>query len=525
MDFKKKIAIIALALVFTGVFSAPVAVATDGGAGWAQIIRKAIVRAVAQQALRQLQNRVLSKIRTGGPGGAALFVQNWTNLILNSQYTGENIFRAELSTAQLCDYLADPVKRAFGVDPKIKTRITGQNTRTDSLQPFSLAAQCTLPPGFTLEKYSQDFAGNGGWDTFTRLLEPQNNITGLLALSQDELTKQRKLAEASGVNEALAGKGFTGTRGACKVRGPQGTCLIQGDILTPGSIFDQSTAAALTAPLDFLANADDGSLGLTGAFIGLMVDRLFNIAASQDNTQNTQLQTESSYKEEFCSSKKVSSEAASYIAKNYPQAFKDYPISGGGPLGPLPGPGALFSNGGTSACERVRSQDNGFPYSRCVQACSQAVGLVDSDVIVPSAPPIPSETPTPSPTFTPPPGPEPESLLSDLKAERAKYPQASLLTLCPNGTSLQPETCPIGTMLNAVAWKNRDKGWGLSGKSGGHRCPSPAGIIACDILQIIPSYIMVDVFGDAGEETTPRWGVLGPPPDPVKRPWVAPAQP
>ena len=498
MDFKKKIIIALFILFCMGTILAPVSYATDGGAGWKRSIMNQVAKGIAQATLRNLQNLVLAKIRNGGPGGKPLFVQNWVHFILQSQYTGENIFRAELSTAKLCDYLADDIKKIFGVDPKIKTPLGGQDTRTDSLQTFELATTCTLPTGFTPQKYQQDFAGNGGWDAFARLLEPQNNAWGLVALSQNEIQKQRALAEKSNVNEALSGKGFIGSRdGKCKVQGPAGTCLVSGDILTPGSIFDQTTAGVLNAPIQFLANADDGSVGFIGIFVGMMVDRLFNLAGSQDDTQITKITTENSYKEEFCGSKKVSSEAASFIAKNFPQAFKDFPVGGGGPLGPLPGPGPLFSNGGSSACERVRSDDNTFPYSRCVQACSKAVGLIPDNVSVPSSPPIPPDDGEDSCPNLPATEPEPASLKAQVQTEIDKY------TL-PTTPEQQ------GVIMNTVAWNNKDSGWVLLGKVGGNKCPSPSGAtVSCDYLVHQPTMYGYDVFSSEGSvEMKAAW--IGP---------------
>ena len=114
----------------------------------------------------------------------------------------------------------------------------------------------------------------------------------------------------------------------------------------------------------------------------------------------------------------------------------------------------------------------------------------------------------PPPPYT---GPQPASLLSDIQAERVKYGATM------NGIEL-------GKLLNSVAWKNRDSGWGLSSKNFGNFCPSPAGSIACDVLYYKPTNIIVDVLIAAGEASTPTWSVLGPNTQ-SNRPWVAPVQP
>lgn len=117
-------------------------------------------------------------------------------------------------------------------------------------------------------------------------------------------------------------------------------------------------------------------------------------------------------------------------------------------------------------------------------------------------------------------GGAPTSLLSDLQAERSKYP-ASLSNLCTNPSGLEPAGCPLGFILNTVAWNNRSAGWGLSQKTSGHRCHSPAGEIACDILGYQPTNTIYDVFRDSENVAEPIWGSGGSAP----RPWVAPAQP
>ena len=99
------------------------------------------------------------------------------------------------------------------------------------------------------------------------------------------------------------------------------------------------------------------------------------------------------------------------------------------------------------------------------------------------------------------------SLLSDVQSERSKY-----------GSTMTDEE--KGKIVNAVAWNNRDAGWGLSRKTGGTFCTTPAGQIACDILIHKPTNTWVDTLTDTGA----IWLVINPNPDP-NRQWVAPGQP
>lgn len=105
----------------------------------------------------------------------------------------------------------------------------------------------------------------------------------------------------------------------------------------------------------------------------------------------------------------------------------------------------------------------------------------------------------------------PTSLLEDVRSERAKY-----------GTNVVGGD--LGALLNAIAWKNRSSGWGLSRKDFGEQCASPVGQIACDILYHRPSNTIYDVLYAAGEVSKPQWDKLGENTD-ERRPWVAPVQP
>jgi hypothetical protein len=87
------------------------------------------------------------------------------------------------------------------------------------------------------------------------------------------------------------------------------------------------------------------------------------------------------------------------------------------------------------------------------------------------------------------------SLLADLQAARAKYP-----------TPMSP--AQLAELLNAVAWDNKDQGWGLLSKPGGNRCPQPTtGIdVSCDWLTHLPTAKGLDVLGASEKTATPRWG-------------------
>lgn len=81
----------------------------------------------------------------------------------------------------------------------------------------------------------------------------------------------------------------------------------------------------------------------------------------------------------------------------------------------------------------------------------------------------------------------------------------------------------LGEILNEVAYRHRDEGWGLSRKTGGQRVGSPVGEIAEDILQL-PSGFHYDVLTAAkvGNPLLPNQGSNIGVIDLRNRPWVAP---
>jgi hypothetical protein len=105
-----------------------------------------------------------------------------------------------------------------------------------------------------------------------------------------------------------------------------------------------------------------------------------------------------------------------------------------------------------------------------------------------------------------------QNLLQSIRDERRKY-----------GATLSHDECAL--LCNAVAWRHRADGWGLSAKSGGTYGTLPNGRrIAHDILHHAPSNELVDILTAAGAESQPAWQPVGPPQSP-DRTWVAPIDP
>jgi len=109
----------------------------------------------------------------------------------------------------------------------------------------------------------------------------------------------------------------------------------------------------------------------------------------------------------------------------------------------------------------------------------------------------------------PPPG-EPASLLDTVKQERARY-----------GTPLTNDE--MGELLNEVAWRHRDDGWGLAAKSVGAYTAQPRTRVGIsrDLLIHRPSGRMYDVLADVEGAAFPAWQDQGL----ADLPWVPPVAP
>jgi hypothetical protein len=90
----------------------------------------------------------------------------------------------------------------------------------------------------------------------------------------------------------------------------------------------------------------------------------------------------------------------------------------------------------------------------------------------------------------------PNHICKALTYERSKYPP-TFVGLCDVAGD---NSCPLGFILNTVAWQFRAEGWQLSRKDTGYYVISPAGPIASDILE--KNQVMWDVFVNAGTWST-----------------------
>ena len=245
-----------------------------------------IARCIARETTDKMIGNTLNVIRNHGRDGGPSFVKNWRNFLTGGQYRGENIFRALLSNTKLCDHFNQGLKSTFRATTP--TNLRGQNTRVGGFDPYQLKADCTMPANWSLDNYQKDFSGNGGWLAFAKLTEPQNNFLGSYTMALTEAEKQREFEQTIDITEAGgSGGGFTSRRGQgqsgrCLLRSDNGQCMVYKDILTPGSVLQQSVGATVQQEIAWVTNADEISEVISN-FTSQLLNRLLDLSNNNES--------------------------------------------------------------------------------------------------------------------------------------------------------------------------------------------------------------------------------------------------
>lgn len=237
-------------------------------------------RCLARVAFDSTVSGMLQIVRGGSRDNGADYIRNWRNFMTNTEYRGEAVFRSVLANTELCSYLSNDVRRAFRVTTADKVSLQGQNIRTGDLDPYTLRARCSLPPNFDPQKFQSDFAGNGGWDTVRKLLEPQNNIYGAILQAADESARQKQLESASDINDVQTGRGYLSLRN-CSVREQNGRCRIYDVIRTPGSYVADTVAATIQNELGWITSVHELNELVVNGITQRLTSRLFDLGASE----------------------------------------------------------------------------------------------------------------------------------------------------------------------------------------------------------------------------------------------------
>src|SRR3989344_6713184 len=265
-----KAKLVILIFVFSFGFTAPFYISS--GAGAIAYITKEfgldlIARGIARKLLTDLGNQVIQQANTLGDGGkfdTASFVTNWKRFLADAQSIGENQFRAQLSytirTGILCNDLKGPLALAFqaGNVPFVDIGQPDLNAelKQATLTPYQSKIKCTIPDKVR-EDFKKNFEKGGGWETWSRLVEPQNNLAGSLALSLEELAKQRASQENARQGESVAGQGFSGVQDDCRGTGKNSECSFLGKIVTPGKLLGKGAEQWLDSNAQWFVSADE----------------------------------------------------------------------------------------------------------------------------------------------------------------------------------------------------------------------------------------------------------------------------
>lgn len=281
--------------------SVPVTVVADYPFAIKEELSDVITRSLARNIESVLQEKVLNVVSlksgrdfgNGGYGlgsGGASFVQDWRDFSQKAEYRGENVFRGILydaalgNNATICKYLSGSLKSAFNLKPTGLLSFLPAKYRTGSLGYFNVENKCTVDPTIK-SKFNSSFVQGGGWETFTRLLQPNNNITGVLTASLEELAKQRDAETKADTNEAISGAGFTSKRD-CDGKGLDFSCVVLGQIKTPGQILKGTVEKSINEDFSWITSADEFSEILSSignALGGALLGKINNLASGKVN--------------------------------------------------------------------------------------------------------------------------------------------------------------------------------------------------------------------------------------------------
>jgi len=350
-----------------------------------EFILDVIARQVARALFNVAVNRLLEKIQTGINGAPAL-VQNWRNFQTLAQARGEDVFRVIVANSQLCGYVRSSINDAFRVTARYRVPLRGQTIRVRNMDPYTLVARCSMASGFDPRRFEQDFANNGGWGSFIQLLQPQNNFYGVYFQSLAELQKQRSLEENADLLEARTG--YRSIRVGCEQPvNSESRCFFLGRVSTPADLVAKTAGLILDKNLEWLTNTDEISevSQVITSFIWLYFENL----AGAPGLQNNAAALEDQEKLEYCTSEKPERS----VLNKYRSRFDPYgnAARGNAPCGTLE--------------EDDLKKERAANYNICVQNCLRALGILPSEVPVPSLRgPTPSVRPSATPRPSTPPG-------------------------------------------------------------------------------------------------------------------------
>lgn len=264
-----------------------------------QLVKTAIFDSLSRCAARIVHDAMISGmldvVRKQGRDGGSSFVKNWRNFMTGSEHRGENIGKAVIANTELCDHFKGDIRAALGVSNRDNVDLSGQNIRSGGyFDPFTLRSGCSLPQGFNLEAFRDNFALSGGWNTINMLSRPENNFFDTYQSAKEELDMQRAIEVATDYTDAaVAGRGYASIRGkdkdaSCKLKGLNDKCLVYQDIKSPGSYAAGVTDATINSELRWVDNIHTVSELIANALAQRVTQRLQNLGSDEGAVEQVQ---------------------------------------------------------------------------------------------------------------------------------------------------------------------------------------------------------------------------------------------
>lgn len=224
---------------------------------WAQNI---LLEVVKTHLIKRITQLALSWIKGNG---TPRFVTNW-RLFLDKTFNE--------AAGEMINKLAPQLCSPFG--PLIKISLK-------SLEFPEQGVSCTLDKVIAnITNFYNDFR-NGGWISYTTMLQPQNNLIGAFMITSDLVDTYASRAKEAAQNEALAGKGYLGQKKCVKW---EGNNCAEYEITTPGSTVGETLNAALLAPISRIVNAQSLNTLVT-MLIDSALNKLLSATANKDGEE------------------------------------------------------------------------------------------------------------------------------------------------------------------------------------------------------------------------------------------------
>lgn len=200
--------------------------------------KKALGRAIEDHNIKLFEN-IFKFGRGVSPGLTGVEGDNAEQLVPKN--LNEHLAKEQQEVAGVfIDELANTESR-WKDDIKAKLETEQAETFADRIKPTidqQTYDKFTEPGGFT---------DGGGWDTWLKLIQPNNNPAGAEYLAREELARRQALAEQNAREELIAGLGFLGTRKCAEGEMTESGYCRRWETGTPGSVAQGYAVESLTS--------------------------------------------------------------------------------------------------------------------------------------------------------------------------------------------------------------------------------------------------------------------------------------